>query len=739
MPALSTWSTLANQIALKNAGATSSSQALWNLQDNAAMPGISATAAWTSVTGKGVSVGVFDDGAKHATAVSGIINAKPSAEAPLGVAYDASLTAYQVVGASVSSVAATLANAASFDVTNNSYGWDTPFYVNQAQSTWKAFFANLDAAADHGRHGLGTVQVVAGGNVRATGGDTNLSNFTNDHRLITVGAVTSEGQVAPYSNPGASLLVSAPSSGGSRAITTTDLVGAAGYSTGDVTDSFGGTSAAAPQVTGTVALMLQANANLGWRDVKTILAYAAEQPAGIAAVTNGGTHWNGGGMLFSNDTGYGVINAHTAVRLAQTWTAQSTSANELNFDVSATERKTLTADTSISYSFAVKQAIDVESAEIRLTGSHAQTSDLTVHLVSPDGTVSTLLNHVGGGADFQSFSLASNAFLGESGLGTWTLRVSEGAGAAAGTFTGATLSLHGAPVTANETFVFTDAYGSLGGGRDVLHSTSGLGVINASATTSSDVIDLHAGATSTIAGHDLHLSADSLIKTAMAGDGAVTLIANDAGNVLVGGHGTGTFIGGAGNDLFVSSVGAAKITGGAGHDVAVETGALKDWSVSQGADGSWKLARTDGKIDVLSGVERVQFADHTVALDLDGTAGAAARLYGAAFDRAADTLGLGNWTNVLDSGVSLKSVAQSFLTSDEFVLHFGSAQGNRSFVSELYETALHRTAETEGLSHWTNALDSHTMDRADLLIAFSQSAENIANHAAQTYHGLLLA
>lgn len=371
--------------------------------------------------------------------------------------------------------------------------------------------------------------------------------------------------------------------------------------------------------------MLQANPNLGWRDVKTILADSAEQSHGLATVTNGDSHWNGGGMLFSNDTGYGVINAHTAVRLAQTWTAQSTSANELNLDVSASQSQTLTAGASVSYAFTITKAIDVESAEIRLSGSHARVGDLTVQFVSPDGTVSTLLDHAGGATAFQGFSLSSNAFLGESGLGTWTLKVSEGAGVASGTFSGETLSLHGAEVNADDTFVFTDAYGSLGAGRDVLHSTSGTGVINAAATTSNDVIDLHAGATSTIAGHALHLSADSLIKTAVAGDGAVTLVANDAGNVLVGGYGTGSFIGGAGNDVIVSSVGAARVLGGAGLDTVIEAGALKDWSVTQGADGTWQLARADGKLDLLSGVERVQLDDHIIALDLDGSAGAAAR------------------------------------------------------------------------------------------------------------------
>ncbi|WP_204289748.1 hypothetical protein, partial [Serratia marcescens] len=89
----------------------------------------------------------------------------------------------------------------------------------------------------------------------------------------------------------------------------------------------------------------------------------------------------------------------------------------------------------------------------------------------------------------------------------------------------------------------TDAFSTLGdSARSTLRSTSGTGIINAAATTSDDVIDLHAGATSVIAGRAVYLTADSNINTAVAGDGNVKIIANDHGNTLVGGHGNDTFI-----------------------------------------------------------------------------------------------------------------------------------------------------------------------------------------------------
>lgn len=210
MSAPTTWSTLANALSSNTSAPAIANQAMWNLQSGTGTVGIDATGAWKQATGAGVSIAVFDDNGQHATAVTGLLNAKPSAAAPIGVAYDATLSSFQVVGVSASKVATTMANAVNFDVANNSWGWDASLYVNRAQASWSAFFADLSNAADHGRGGLGTTQVVAAGNGRATGGDTNLSNFTNDRHMVTVAAVTSEGKAASYSNGGASVLVAAP-------------------------------------------------------------------------------------------------------------------------------------------------------------------------------------------------------------------------------------------------------------------------------------------------------------------------------------------------------------------------------------------------------------------------------------------------------------------------------------------------------------------------------------------------
>ncbi|MEL6216405.1 MAG: hypothetical protein AAFQ99_12110, partial [Pseudomonadota bacterium] len=93
---------------------------------------------------------------------------------------------------------------------------------------------------------------------------------------------------------------------------------------------------------GAAALMYEANPELGWRDVQEIMAYSAEplprtinifgDPSGFPVEVNGAETWNGGGLQYSSDFGFGALEIFGAVRLAETWTRTSTSANEASVD-----------------------------------------------------------------------------------------------------------------------------------------------------------------------------------------------------------------------------------------------------------------------------------------------------------------------------------------------------------------------------------------------------------------------
>lgn len=111
--------------------------------------------------------------------------------------------------------------------------------------------------------------------------------------------------------------------------------------------------------------------------------------------------------------------------------------------------------------------------------------------------------------------------------------------------------------------------------------------------------------------------------------------------------------------------------------------------------------------------------------DIDGNAGKAYRLYEAALDRTPDCKGLAEWINYLDAGNSLVSMAEQFINSPEFSAKYGPLN-NFGFVNQLYLNVLERNGETQGLNDWNNALQS-THTRADVLVGFSESAENKAS------------
>ncbi|GEP06519.1 DUF4214 domain-containing protein [Methylobacterium oxalidis] len=120
---------------------------------------------------------------------------------------------------------------------------------------------------------------------------------------------------------------------------------------------------------------------------------------------------------------------------------------------------------------------------------------------------------------------------------------------------------------------------------------------------------------------------------------------------------------------------------------------------------------------------------------LDDTAKAIYELYDAVLDRAPDALGFESYIRSAENGASLRDIAASMLGSAEAQSHVG-ATGNAEFVERLYETALHRGSDSEGLTTYTQYLDNGG-SRADVALMFAQSAENVAGLTALSSNATL--
>jgi hypothetical protein len=139
----------------------------------------------------------------------------------------------------------------------------------------------------------------------------------------------------------------------------------------------------------------------------------------------------------------------------------------------------------------------------------------------------------------------------------------------------------------------------------------------------------------------------------------------------------------------------------------------------------------------MRGVEEVRFLDGRLALAPYDPAAKVARLYEAGLDRLPDQAGLNFWTAAVQNGEPLSSLASGFLASPEFQARFGSATGgNGAFVDQLYLNVLGRAGEAEGRAFWVGTLDGGAAGRADVLAAFSESAENQAGTAALVQGGI---
>jgi Ca2+-binding RTX toxin-like protein len=584
----------------------------WNLATINVLP------VWDDYTGAGIVVAVYDEGIdtthpdldsrvilgintttggpggqpieandSHGTAVAGLIAAERNGIGVVGVAYDSLLVSlYQGFSAANpgNNVVAFDNARVHADVMNNSWGYTSPFVDD-----FNGYFATdafyLRQAAEYGRGGLGTVIVFAAGNNRTGGDNTNHHNFQNDRHTVVVAASNQDGTITSYSTPGASILVTAPGSPLSATIPTTDRLGSPGYNNNGLDYAlFNGTSAAAPQVAGVVALMLDANPGLGYRDVQEILAYSARQTTVTAGYEyNGARNWNGGGLHFSEDFGAGLVDARAAVRLAELWGTQRNAHNEFVVGLSVAPNAFIADNTTIASTLTYAGGpLDIDFVEVDVVIEHTYRGDLSLELVSPSGVVSALKNANGSdGTDNLVWKFSSAHYWGEDGVGNWTLRVRDNATIDVGVLRNWSLRLYFDPQSANDTYVYTDEFNEMfsrnpaqAGLRGTLNDTDGgIDLFNGAALSGNAIIRLD-GVASTIDGRSLTI-VDNVIENAYGGDGDDTLIGSAAANVLYaargndvlyGAGGADTVSGGPGDDTLYGGAGDDELWGGAGND-----------------------------------------------------------------------------------------------------------------------------------------------------------------------------
>ena len=386
----------------------------------------------------------------HGTQVGGVIAARDGNGIGVsGVAPRAQLVGLNILASNF--VADTL-DALSRDldrnhVYNNSWGPTDNGHLATPEPDWSSYNDTLRNGLKTGRNGLGAIYVFSGGNGAIQTDYSSLDGGVSAMGIVNVCATNAMGKRAPYSERGANLTVCAPSADATDdqqpEVTTTSV-------RNDYTHTFNGTSASAPMVSGVIALMLQANPKLTWRDVPLILARTArkvdEQDGGWRDYRSplGNAQGLYDVLHYSHHYGFGVANADAAVRLARNWksvggsdtlktcgpytttvnasipetgivtqqgadqTARSTKDNsQARTYFGALYQLSNTLDYQMAPANGLRSAVEIpaecdirhiEHIDVKVTvtaadgqGTHPNTGDLQMALQSPLGTVSTLM------------------------------------------------------------------------------------------------------------------------------------------------------------------------------------------------------------------------------------------------------------------------------------------------------------------------------------------------------------
>uniref|UniRef100_A0A8C7LQJ3 Furin (paired basic amino acid cleaving enzyme) b n=1 Tax=Oncorhynchus mykiss TaxID=8022 RepID=A0A8C7LQJ3_ONCMY len=236
-----------------------------------------------------------------------------------------------------------------------------------------------------GRGRLGSIFVWASGNGGREKDSCNCDGYTNSIYTLSISSTTQYGMVPWYSEACSSTLATTFSSGNpnEKQIVTTDL-------RQKCTDSHTGTSASAPLAAGIIALALEANMNLTWRDMQHLVVRTSH-PAHLST-----DDWstNGVGRRVSHSYGYGLLDAGAMVALAQNWTSvgpQHQCVLTMLSEPRDISSRLLFSKTLDACWGKPEYVSSLEHVQARLTLSYNHRGNLAIHLISPLGTRSTLL------------------------------------------------------------------------------------------------------------------------------------------------------------------------------------------------------------------------------------------------------------------------------------------------------------------------------------------------------------
>ncbi|XP_055860129.1 furin-like protease kpc-1 isoform X6 [Biomphalaria glabrata] len=346
----------------------------------------------------------------------------------LGVAYNARIGGVRMLDGDVTDSVEAQSLGLNFDhihIYSASWGPDDDGRTVDGPATLarKAFYDGIT----RGRKGLGSIYVWASGNGGRDSDNCNCDGYTNSIYTISISSATENGHIPWYSEACSSTLATTYSSGsgGEKQIVTTDL-------RKSCTETHTGTSGSAPLAAGIIALALEANPMLTWRDMQHIVVETAK------ADNLNAPDWafNGVGKKVSHSFGFGLMDAAAMVSLARNWTTVPAQhiceirCSDHNSRIIPTNGKIFVPLTTDGCEHTVNHVKYLEHVQARITLSSYRRGEIRIFLSSPSNTRSTLLakrTRDVSKEGFNNWAFMTTHNWGEPAKGQWTLEIENGA------------------------------------------------------------------------------------------------------------------------------------------------------------------------------------------------------------------------------------------------------------------------------------------------------------------------
>ncbi|XP_044031068.1 proprotein convertase subtilisin/kexin type 5 [Siniperca chuatsi] len=275
-----------------------------------------------------------------------------------------------------------------------------------------------------GRHGRGSVFVWAAGNGGRRGDHCSCDGYGNSIYTISISSSTQSGSQPDYLEQCSSTLATAYTGGETEEMVTLGPQQSCSHAKSE-------TSLSSSMAAGVIALTLDANPLLTWRDVQHIIVRTSK----AHHLTAADWHVNGAGFKVSHLYGFGLLDAESMVKEAERWKqvpSQHECVEEAPIQLSRTIHPgsvlTSVYESAGCSSKPLQHVVYVEHVVVRVTIAHSRRGDLSITLTSPSGTVSQLLANRpldDSTEGFQNWEFMTTHCWGEQAAGEWTLKIQD--------------------------------------------------------------------------------------------------------------------------------------------------------------------------------------------------------------------------------------------------------------------------------------------------------------------------